>query len=285
MTNLFKSQGINKSELSDMLIANNGEANKTFNWRSSDSEDAFKVNVKEGEKLYWLNKKIEYKYNNEGFRAPYDFNNEANGIVTLGCSFTEGVGLPYEYSWGYKLAKHLNLKHWQLAQGSMGLDTAFRLLLAWHQKLKIKQVFLFVPPMFRNEFIISDNNLIKIYLDKGEDVSFIHTLGTDLGRQIFAKIKHGYETFFKSMIFGSNQNEIMRQMRGISAIKGLCCELGIPFYYQTHKTFNTAPNHKIASEIPDEICPDIPARDQHWGAKAQHLIYTNFLKLYENNNG
>ena len=76
MTNLFKSQGINKSELSDMLIANNGEANKTFNWRSSDSEDAFKVNVKEGEKLYWLNKKIEYKYNNEGFRAPYDFNNE-----------------------------------------------------------------------------------------------------------------------------------------------------------------------------------------------------------------
>jgi|TARA_B100001564_G_C20605623_1_gene655008 hypothetical protein len=285
MKSLFESQGISQSELSDIIFANIGESNKTFNWRSSDSEVTFKDNVKAGQKLFWVDKKIEYKYNNEGFRVPYNFNDKDSGIVTLGCSFTEGVGLPYEYTWGYKLAKHLNVKHWQLAQGSMGLDTAYRLLLAWHKKLIINQVFLFVPPMFRNEFIINDNNLIKIYLDQGEDVSFIHTLGTDLGRQIFAKIKPGYETFFKSMIFGSNKNEIMRQMRGISAITGLCSKIGVPIHYQTHKVFNTAPNHKIASEIPDEICPDIPARDQHWGAKAQHLIYTNFLKLYENNNG
>ena len=61
--------------------------------------------------VFWVDKKIEYKYNNEGFRVPYNFNDKDSGIVTLGCSFTEGVGLPYEYTWGYKLAKHLNVKH------------------------------------------------------------------------------------------------------------------------------------------------------------------------------
>jgi len=284
MKNLFESQRITEDELRDVLWATMGISNKTLYWRHSDNENTFNDNIKEGKKLYWKNKSIEYTYNNEGFRLPYNFDSKNNGIITLGCSFTEGTGLPYEYTWGYKLSKHLNVKHWQLGQAAMGLDTAYRLLLAWHKKLTFSQVFLFVPPMFRNEFIISDNNLIKIYLDKGEDVSFIHTLGTDLDRQIFTKIKPGYETFFKSMIFGSNKNEIMRQMRGISAIQGLCHDIGVPLYYQTHKVFNTETNHNLASEIPDEICPDIPARDKHWGAKVQHLIYTNFLKLYENNN-
>ena len=284
MRSLFESQGISRSEIQEILTANMGESNKVFNWRSSDSEHTFNSKIKEGKKLYWKDKSIQYKYNKQGFRLPYDFNNEDKGIVTLGCSFTEGIGLPYVYTWGYKLAKYLNLKHWQLAQGGMGLETAYRLLLGWHNKLLIKQVFLFVPPMFRNEFIIEDNELVKLYLESNKGASFIHTMGSNLKKKIFANIKPENEKFFKSIIFGSNKNELMRQMRCISAIKGLCSEIGVPFYYQTHQSFNTDDNHKAASEIPDNICPDIPARDKHWGAKAQHLIYTNFLKLYEDNN-
>tara|TARA_R100001591_G_scaffold37411_1_gene48696 strand:+ start:858 stop:1715 length:858 start_codon:yes stop_codon:yes gene_type:complete len=284
MKSLFEDFKFKKEDFSEILWAHYSESNITRLWKASDTEDVFKKKLAQGEKEYWKDKTIEYRYNNYGFRTDDDFNQEDEGVVTLGCSFTEGIGLPIEYNWGYRIAEYLDLKHWNLGQGAMGLDTAFRLLLGASEFLKFKKVFLFVPPFYRSEFIIRDNELIKPYLADYKKADIVHTLGNRIDHNIFGSMVPEQEAFFKALVFGSEKNEVIRMIRGLSSIKGLCEFIGVDFYYQTFsKNFNKKTNEE-AKLIPDNLCLDIPARDQHWGAKKQYLIYQRFKEIYENNN-
>jgi|TARA_S200002703_G_C3777816_1_gene239529 hypothetical protein len=284
MKSLFNDFKFKVEDFDDILWANYSESNITKLWKASDTKDMFERRLSEGNKEYWKDKVIEYRYNNYGFRTDDDFNGYDEGVITLGCSFTEGIGLPIEYTWGYKIAKYLNTKHWNFGVGAMGLDTAFRYLVGASEKLKFNKVFLFVPPFYRNEFIIRDNELIKPYLTEGEKRDIVHTLGNRIDHNIFINMIPEHEAFFKAMLFGSEKNEVLRMVRGLSAIKGLCEFLGIEFYYQTFSEYFNKETNEKASLISDDICPDIPARDQHWNAKKQHLIYQRFIENYENNN-
>ena len=90
-----------KEDFETILLCNYAEQNKTLYWKASDTENKFKTKLKEKPEAvsYWKDKSIEYRYNNYGFRTYDDFNKDDEGIVCLGCSFTEGIGLPLEYNW------------------------------------------------------------------------------------------------------------------------------------------------------------------------------------------
>lgn len=292
---LFDSFNYKKDSLDYILRANNAIANTTLFWKDSDTEDKFLKNVVDSQKLnnftdskklYWVDKEIEYRFNNYGFRTDDDFEKDEEGIVCLGCSFTQGIGLPIEYTWGYKLAKHLNTRFYNLGQGGKGLTTAFRLLLGCYDLFKIKKVFLFVPPQYRDEFIIEDNNMLKPFLTGVDrDKMLVNSLGSSMYEHLFFGLEESsHNQLMKAWIFGSKKNNLMNYLKGVTSIQGLCTLLGVEFYFLSFDQFYNEEKFKEAEEISNDICPDIPARDDHWSAKRQHLIYQYFVKMYEDNN-
>ena len=288
MKNLFDLHKFSLDEFRGILLANYGEANTTLKWKASDMPDKFKMCSDDRKLKYWTGKDLEYRYNNYGFRSDDNFNKDDEGVVTLGCSFTEGIGLPIEYNWGYKVAKYLNLKHWNLGQGGMGLHTAYRLLLGASQILNFKKVFLFTPPLYRKEYIIEDNKLLKDYFlsDKSNHMNILHSLGNDINSMLWFKFEDKkYDDFAKAWLYGSEKDTVMDQVRTLCAIKGLCSFLNVELYYQSFYEYFSSEANEKSQNIPDSECPDIPPRDDHWGAKKQHLIYKNFINIYENNNG
>lgn len=60
---------------------------------------------------------IEYKLNSHGYRCD-EFNNQE--ILILGCSQTEGHGLPLELTWPYLISKKMNKEYISLAKGGDG---------------------------------------------------------------------------------------------------------------------------------------------------------------------
>lgn len=121
---------------------NKNEINKILN-RSLDemSGDAFPK--KEADSV-----EIEYKLNSQGYRCN-EFNNQE--ILVLGCSQTEGHGLPLELTWPYLISKKMNKDYINLAKGGEGaqaqITKAFQFFKEFYKPKYIFAVF----PMTRLE--------------------------------------------------------------------------------------------------------------------------------------
>jgi hypothetical protein len=104
---------------------------------------------------------ITYQYNSHGFRCK-EFNNEPC-YLALGCSYTEGVGLPVEQTWPVLLSTATNKSILNLGIGSASFDTCVRILDHYIDKLNILGVFLLQPHHGRlelfNKFDFPENFL------------------------------------------------------------------------------------------------------------------------------
>jgi hypothetical protein len=130
--------------------------NKTLSWIDSDSEEVFLKNIQDPERLSQLKKygwdqpdAITYKFNSEGFRCN-EFD-QSLGIITIGCSFTAGVGLPLDSIWPTMVGNELGLSVWNLGIGGASMDTCFRLLCNYIDRLNSQYVLLLTPPEQRFE--------------------------------------------------------------------------------------------------------------------------------------
>ena len=90
---------------------------KTQYWKGTDSKALFDQNCSNPEKkemlqrLGWLDTDtISYVYNSFGFRDE-EFDGRVNGIA-LGCSQTEGIGLPEFYTWPRVLSRLTDTYIW-----------------------------------------------------------------------------------------------------------------------------------------------------------------------------
>jgi hypothetical protein len=130
-------------------------ANQTIDWVSGDTKETYENNLRERrsllEKHNWLNNKVTYTLNSEGFRCK-EFTNDPS-VMFLGCSFTLGVGVNVEQSWTTIVSDSLNLKCINLGQAGGSNDTAFRLGSHWIKKLQPKLVILLTPSQHRLELI------------------------------------------------------------------------------------------------------------------------------------
>jgi hypothetical protein len=135
---------------------NYDKRSSTVFWSGSDHERHYKENVRNPQKhkelkdLGWLDTVIEYKYNSHGFRCE-EFDSRPS-VLALGCSFTEGTGLPIEQTWPGCLSQMLNTHVWNLGSGGASVDTVFRLLNHYIQRLNVQCVFILIPPEGRFEF-------------------------------------------------------------------------------------------------------------------------------------
>ena len=81
-----------------MLANVNSKCNSTVEWFSVDSKSEFVSNsIKLGSNWEYIEKKISYKFNNQGYRT-LDWVNIKweDSVVVIGCSYTFGLGLAVE---------------------------------------------------------------------------------------------------------------------------------------------------------------------------------------------
>ena len=133
-------------------------ANQILHWLPMDTEKLYQHNLEhhltELQKYNWVDSTFTYKFNSHGFRCN-EFSNEPSAVF-LGCSLTQGVGLPIENTWANIVANQLNLKCYNLGIGGGSNDTTFRLAYSWLEIIKPKIVILCSPLPERLELLSLD---------------------------------------------------------------------------------------------------------------------------------
>ena len=185
-------------------------ANQTLDWLPMDTKELYEKNLKEKYKLLktndWIDKSFTYKFNSYGFRCE-EFTNEST-IMFLGCSHTQGIGLPSECVWPELVSNNLNMHCANFGIGGGSLDTAFRLCHGWIKKINPKIVMLLEPPGIRFELAHSNKT---------------SNLSPFLGHDDVI-----YESFAKD--WSSNEtNNYLNSLKNILAIESLCSIEGVKF--------------------------------------------------------
>jgi hypothetical protein len=117
-------------------------------WFPNDLEELYLYNIENNYDQMslngWVNRQFTYKFNSHGFRSE-EFSYD-DSVMFFGCSHTAGVGLPWESTWAYNVARELNLKNFNLGMPGCGPDTAFRLANHYIPQVKPKLVVYLDPP-------------------------------------------------------------------------------------------------------------------------------------------
>lgn len=268
----------NKKVLEEINFKNREKyKNSTLYWHGSDTEDKFlnfkRKNDTHSKIEYYKKNPISYNFNNFGFRTPDNFSLNEKGIIILGCSFSEGVGIPIEELWGYKLSKTLNKKFWNLSIGGTGVRSCFENLIIYDSYLEYDDVFLLIPPKFRKKFYTFDNNLIKSILKpRFSNTDFLEIIPNMLYGDLFTN--KDYEKWVSTFLLGSNFEEFIYEISYLYAIIGFCKEKNKNIYFTSIHHINELYEKNKNNFNYFEM----DARDGHWNFKKQHFIYEYFLK-------
>lgn len=125
---------------------------QTTTWFSTDSKENYEKNR---DKNFFSPDSFGYNFNNYGYRigsTDWNFNSDQKKIITLGCSHSVGIGVPWENTWAYLLAQQLNCELFNLSVTGGTPDTVFRTLYFSLEKIKPDVVAIFWPAPIRWEF-------------------------------------------------------------------------------------------------------------------------------------
>ena len=128
----------------------------TFNWYPSDSHSNFKKQSAKHQQQ-WKDVELTYKLNSYGMRMDGD-PAPGNNILFLGCSMTFGIGVPKENSWTHLVSKQMGMGEVNMGNPGGSIDSLFRLYNAWQYEIQAPITCLLIPPQYRKERIITDNN-------------------------------------------------------------------------------------------------------------------------------
>lgn len=134
-------------------------ANLEFEWYLPDLKTTYEKNLIENfEKLKennWLDyEKFSYKFNNLGFRSDSTY---AKSLLALGCSYTFGVGIPYQFTWPYIVSQKTNLNCLNCGIPGSSPYSSFRI--GWYLLKEIEPdiVVFLCPPNDRMAVINKDS--------------------------------------------------------------------------------------------------------------------------------
>jgi hypothetical protein len=215
----------------------------TQQWNGMDTEELYNQHLKDAKsvrllkKLGWDSNSISYKFNSLGFRCD-EFDDRACGLA-IGCSFTQGVGLPLSATWPSLLSELTNTHVWNLGSGGASSETVFRIFEYSVKKLSPKFVCILLPPPGRFEFHDSSNGYpIILPSDLGQHPSF--------AKDWLSQIDNGVE----------NQKKI------VLAIERICELMKIPLVVN-HSQSNLGIGHRSLEDM--DLARDLA----HSGVKYQ----------------
>jgi hypothetical protein len=163
-----------------------------------------------------------YTFNSMGYRT-YEFNEIADKKfdLTIGCSYTEGVGLRFNEIWTHYYETHFGTKLVNLAKGGASADYISLTLMAWvnsNMPLPNSIVILWTNP-FRKSYIK--------YYDDIEHVSSGFSALEDSSEQLHVDIVNNFKSFMNS-----NSDEFWSNdfMKNFNIVNILAKSLKIPIY-------------------------------------------------------
>lgn len=189
---------------------------KTLAWLGTDTQLLYDHNCHDPERRARLERAgwypytpIEYKFNSHGFRT--DEFDQSPGILALGCSYTQGVGLHQHQTWPGVVAQLTGQTVWNLGVGGASLDTCFRLLEYWVDNLKISAVVVLVPHIDRVEVVLNDARVESCGPWTDSDY-----------------MKDFYRCWVDHM-----DNSLINRRKNVLAMQAICIQRNIPilFYY------------------------------------------------------
>lgn len=154
------------------LIADLKSANYSMSFYSADSEKKFNQNLKtQPYDWKWRTIDINYTFNSLGHRTVELNDLTKDFILTLGCSFTEGVGLSVTDTWPYKVSKAADIDYYNCAKGGSGMDIQYYNSIMWKaNNLPIpKLVIVQWPQKQRKSFASNTDNGIEFNLINDHD--------------------------------------------------------------------------------------------------------------------
>jgi hypothetical protein len=131
--------------------------NVTIKWSGMDHLDNYRNNP---QRTKWEQIDITYQYNSQGFRCP-DLNKflRQKVNIALGCSFTEGVGLPVECTWPSLIQQRTEYPMLNLGIGAGSTDSVARILTNISSLFDIQTVYILWPPLHRIEcYLVFDKH-------------------------------------------------------------------------------------------------------------------------------
>jgi hypothetical protein len=189
---------------------------KELSWLPNDTEELYLYNIENNydqmSQNNWVGRQFTYKFNGYGFRSE-EFSHDDN-IMFFGCSHTAGIGLPYESTWAYNVAKTLDLKNFNLGMPGCGPDTAFRLANHYIPQVKPKIVVLLEPPPGR----------MALYSAKRRIYDFWATIQPDQYRE------PSFRSFYEHWL-SLHENVVLHSLKHKLAIEMICNHLNIKFIY------------------------------------------------------
>ena len=126
----------------------------TVPWSGSDHEISYRNNI---ERDLWQNIDISYIYNSHGFRTDELTKHLGQPVdLALGCSLTEGIGVPLKDAWPSIVAEQRSVPMLNLGIQSASTDTVARILTNCIGLFDIQHVFILWPDMARFELYNKD---------------------------------------------------------------------------------------------------------------------------------
>jgi len=178
-------------------------------WNPSDSEEAWlPINGPKKEPNY-TKTEITYSFNSEGFRCDEFALQSDERILFLGCSYTEGIGLPLGEVWPQHIINKIRntkknigkkIPFWSLAIGAAGTDTESNLLSLYHDILKPSRIIYFLPNLHRRDLITDFGPSILQWgpwFFEGETA--LSDAQSKLANKLFIHTKFAYHQSFRSL--------------------------------------------------------------------------------------
>jgi hypothetical protein len=219
-------------------------------------------------KYGWLDKDgsvkfITYGNYEYGFRTPLI---SKESLVVCGCSNTFGTALNIEQTWGYKLAKELDLPLVNLALPGASSDQVYRIVKTFLPKLNPKYIACLMPDATRHEFFF--RNWID-HDSEGIKDSNIQPRSANLNTFEKKKAKK-WLNFYKYAEEYMNQNcstleyQLSNYNRNIDAIKGI---YNSSYFLSSQEYMNKGNQNSLARDL------------RHFGENWHSMIAKDFLKL------
>lgn len=219
--------------------------NKIFNWWtkfanreedffSTDTKELYQknlsVNYEQLDKFGWIENKFTYKFNSHGFRC-HEF--QDNSILFLGCSVTQGIGIPIEFSFPEIISKQLNLPCSNLGLERTSANTAFRLAYHFLPKLKPKICVASLIYPHRLELLLTDRAIHFIPNHKFQDKDNFST---------------AYYVDYYNKWITTSENFELNYLKNVLAIHQLCEDYNIKFI----NLADLMPKQKIGPMVQDK---------------------------------
>ena len=265
-------------------------ASQTHEWCPSDSLEAYKN--KNGNGPNYSKTAFNYKFNSDGYRCD-EFSTPSDlPILFMGCSMTEGIGLPLNEVWPHYILTnirnlpqnlHKNIPFKTLAIGGSGIDFAARSLNQYVDKIKPKYIIMLMSSIYRREFAVQDTTMTKFWLpNQPSPLNGAPKVYTDFAYAL-------YESYKSLTII----NLIARLYNIKVFLFELSCDTLCPLEYQ-QKLIKYLPNItwiRIKDNVENESIPDnmkylldkpVYARDNmHSGAVWQYQLSRYIWKNIE----